>query len=160
MVSLYDVSYSSLAANNKLPVRKHRLTDLSPEDFSAFKVELTQALTAWRDDQYGLLGSGIDWSAIAQAVVDRNGDRISEMRQILSNVSSSSNVTEVVAHVQLVAFSLMMPYIDHPSVFSPNTTSEARSSSLAKASNHCTTAFTRHLEEPLVKLTVQVEKCH
>ena len=40
LVSFYDPSYSSLAANNKLPVRKHRLTDLSSEDVTAFKVEL------------------------------------------------------------------------------------------------------------------------
>ena len=90
--------------------------------------------------------------------MDRNGDRILEMRQILGNVSSSSNVIEVVAHVQLVAFSLVMPYIDHPSVLSSNTTSEARSSSLAKVTNRCTTTFTRHLEEPLVRLTVQEQR--
>jgi hypothetical protein len=155
LVSLYDPSYSSLAANNKLPVRKHRLTDLSSEDLTAFKAEVTQALTEWRNDHYGLLGSGFDWSAIAQAVVDRNGDRISEMRQLLDNVSFSSNITEAVAHVRLIAFALVMPYIDHVAVLSSNTTVKARSSSLAKASNHCTTAFTRHLEVPTVKLTPQ-----
>ena len=37
LVSFYDPSYSSLAANNKLPVRKHGLTDLSSEDVTAFQ---------------------------------------------------------------------------------------------------------------------------
>jgi hypothetical protein len=92
MVSLYDPSYSSLAANNKLPVRTHRLLDLSSEDITAYKAEVAQALTTWRDDGYGVLGSGIDWSAIAQALVDRNGDRISEMWQVLTDGSSSSNI--------------------------------------------------------------------
>jgi hypothetical protein len=77
------------------------------------------------------------------------------MRQILGNVSSSSNVTEAVAHVRLVAFALVMPYVDHISVLSSNTSSEARSSSLARAADHCKTAFTKHLGEPLVKLTAQ-----
>ena len=141
-VSLYDPSYSSLTANNKLPVHNHRLLDLSPQDVTVFNAEVTQALTAWRDDQYGLLGSGIDWSAIAQAVVDRNSNRISEMRQILSNVSPNSNITETVADVRLTAFALVMPYIDHVSILSSNTSDEARLSSLAKVTNHCTTAFT------------------
>jgi hypothetical protein len=155
LVSLYDPAYSSLASNTKLPTRRHRLTALSPENTTAFKAELTQALTQWREDQYGLLGSGIDWSAIVQATVDRNGDRISEIRHLLDSLSSTSNITEAVGHVRLVAFALVMPYIDHASVLSSNTTLEARSRSLARATDHCSIAFTRHLEAPLVDLTVQ-----
>ena len=155
LVSLYDPSYSSLAANNKLPVRKHRLTDLSPENITTFKVEVTQALTGWRDDPYGSLGSGIDWSAIAQAVVDRNGDRISEMRYLLDNISSATDIIGAVRHVRLIAFALVMPYIDHPSVLSSNACLEARLSSLGRAAEHCTTAFTRHLETLSTKLTRQ-----
>ena len=155
LTSLYDPSYSSLVANNQLPVRKHRLTDLSPENITAFEAEVTQALTQWRNDQYGSLGSGIDWSAIAQAVVDRNGDRISEMQAVLGNISSTSNITKAIAHVRLIAFALVMPYIDHRSVLTTNTTVEARSSSLVRATDHCSTAFTRHLEIPFVELTPQ-----
>jgi hypothetical protein len=155
MVSLYDPSYSSLAANNKLPVRTHRLLDLSSEDVIACNAEVAQALATWRDDGYGTLGSGIDWSAIAQALVDRNGDRISEMRQVLADVCSSSNVTEVVSHVRLIAFAMVMPYIDHASVLSANTSGKTRSLSLTKATQHCTTAFTGHLEAQYIKLTLQ-----
>jgi hypothetical protein len=53
LVSLYDPSYSSLARNNKLPVRKHRLLDLSTEDRTSFKAETEQVVTAWHDDDYG-----------------------------------------------------------------------------------------------------------
>jgi hypothetical protein len=77
------------------------------------------------------------------------------MRQILSNVSSNSNITETVGDVRLTAFALVLPYIDHVSILSSNTSDEARLSSLAKATNHCTTAFTKHLEAPLVNLTAQ-----
>ena len=155
LTSLYDPSYSSLVANNQLPVRKHRLTDLSAEDITALKAEVTQALMQWRNDQYGSLGSGIDWSAIAQAVVDRNGDRISEMQTVLGNITSTSNIIKAIAYVGLIAFALVMPYIDHRSVLTTNTTVEARSSSLARATDHCSTAFTRHLEVPFVELTPQ-----
>jgi len=77
------------------------------------------------------------------------------MRHLLDDVSSTSNITEAISHTRLIAFALVMPYIDHISVLSSNTTVEARSSSLGRAADHCTTAFTRHLEAPLVKLTVQ-----
>jgi len=88
--------------------------------------------------------------------VDRNGDRLSEMRHILSrNATSFFNITQVVGEVRLVAFALVMPYIDHVSILSPNSSSEARLSSLGSAMEHCSKAFTGHLDRLVVKLTRQ-----
>lgn len=154
LVSLYDPVYTSLAANNKLPVRKHRLTDLSPEDLTLFKTELTEALKIWNEHGHCQSGSGIDWLAIAQAVADRNGDRISEMWQVLGNVSTSSNVTEIVAHVRLMAFALVMPYVDAPSVLS-SASAPNRARALVSSQKRCTTAFTGHIESSFVQLTAQ-----
>jgi len=48
-----------------------------------------------------------------------------------------------------------MPYIDSASVFVPNVSYETRAPSLASATAHCTVAFTRYLDTPLVKITAQ-----
>ncbi|KIM81237.1 hypothetical protein PILCRDRAFT_505623 [Piloderma croceum F 1598] len=164
-VTLYDPSYTSLAVNHKLPVLKHRLTGMSAEDVSAFRGEVRDACEKWREDGFGAMGSGVDWSAIVQGVVDRNGDRLSELRHTLSrNATSSSgsiNITQVVGEVRLVAFALVMPYIDHVSILSPNSSSEARLSSLGKATEHCTKAFTGHFNALAVggvKLTKQEQR--
>jgi hypothetical protein len=155
MVSLYDPSFTSLRNNTMLPVRKHRLTDLSADDLAAFKGELAEAVTAWRDEQYGHLGSGLDWSAIAQAVVDRNGDRLAEMQLLLANMSSSSNMSEIIGHVRLIAYALVMPYVNIPTVLAANISAEERSASLSSSTKHCATAFTGHLDMLSVNLTKQ-----
>jgi hypothetical protein len=132
---------------------------MSTEDVSAFREEVREALENWREDGFGAMGSGVDWSAIVQGVVDRNGDRLSEMRHILRrNATSSSgsiNITQVVGEIRLIAFALVMPYIDHISILSPNSSSEARLFSLGRATEHCTKAFTGHLDGLVVKLTKQ-----
>jgi hypothetical protein len=164
-VTLYDPSYTSLAVNHELPVLKHRLTGMSTEDVSAFRGEVRDAWEKWREDGFGAIGSGVDWSAIVQGVVDRNGDRLSEMRHILSrnatSPSGSFNVTQVVGEVRLIAFALVMPYIDHVSILSPNSSSETRLSSLGRATEHCTKAFTGHLDALAmggVKMTKQEKR--
>jgi hypothetical protein len=155
MVSLYDPSYISLRNNTRLPVREHRLTDLSANDLAAFKDELEDAVTTWRDEEYGHLRSGIDWSAIAQAVVDRNGDRLAEMQSLLSNTSSSSNITEIIGHVRLIAYALAMPYVNVPTVLAANVSAEERSASLSSSAKRCTIAFTGHLDPLSLNLTKQ-----
>lgn len=156
-VTLYDPVYSSLAANNKLPVLRHNLRDMSSKDKSAFLVEMDQAFTAWNSVRLGD-GSDVDWASIAQAVVERNGDRIAEMRKILEDVSVSSNITEVVSQVRLVAFALVMPYIDHASIFSPNVTGDVRITLLEDSAKHCSLAFTGHIDAPLFHLTPQEQR--
>lgn len=155
LVSLYDPKYSSLAANNKLPVRKHRLIDLSLQDKLTFDAEVAQSMTKWRDDSYGQLGSGIDWSSIAQAVVERNGDRLAELRELLNNTSSDKNITEIVSYARLISFALVMPYVDAPSVLASSATKDSRKSSLYQATLHCTSAFTGHLDDLSIELTAQ-----
>lgn len=155
MVSLYDPSYTSLRNNTKLPTGEHRLTDLSAEDLAAFKEELEDAVLAWRNERPGQLASGIDWSAIAQAVVDRNGDRLAEMRLLLTNISSSSNIMETIGHFRLIAYALVMPYVDVPTVLTADFSADERSASLSNSAKHCATAFTGHLEALSVDLTKQ-----
>lgn len=155
MVTLYDPKYRSLEANHKLPVIQHRLIDISPEDIKTFEAEVSEALYAWRDDQDGQLGSGIDWRSIAQAVVERNADRLSEMRELLGNVSSSTNITAAISTARVIAFALVMPYVDYPSVLSINATEDGRAHSLIKATKQCTFAFTGHLDALSIKMTSQ-----
>ncbi|KII87870.1 hypothetical protein PLICRDRAFT_42393 [Plicaturopsis crispa FD-325 SS-3] len=138
LVSFYSPAYTSLAASNALPRRKHRLLDLSQEDIVAWRTELEQALDDWNAGR----SSGVDWSAIAQAVVDRYGDRLAEMRHVLEEgAPPGANATALVSRVRLVAFALVMPYVDAPTVL----VDAARTAeSLAKANHKCTHAFTGH----------------
>ena len=46
MVMLYDLKYTSLEANHKLPASKHILADISPKDIETFKAEVAKALNA------------------------------------------------------------------------------------------------------------------
>jgi hypothetical protein len=134
---------------------------MSAEDVSIFRREVREALENWREDGFGVMRNGVDWSVIVQGIVDRNGDRLSEMRHILSRNASSSasvNITQGVGEIRLVAFALVMPYIDHVSTLSPNTSSKARLSSLGRAMERCSKAFTGHLDALVVggvKLTRQ-----
>jgi len=87
--------------------------------------------------------------------VDRNVDRLAEMRLLLQNASSNSNITKTISHVRLMAFALVMPHVDSASVLVPNVSYETRAPSLTSATAHCTVAFTRYLDTPLVKITAQ-----
>ncbi|KII87871.1 hypothetical protein PLICRDRAFT_699365 [Plicaturopsis crispa FD-325 SS-3] len=138
LVSFYSPVYTSLAANNALPRRKHRLLDLSREDIATWHAELGQAFGDWNAGR----SSGADWSAIAQAVVDRYGDRLAEMRHVLEEgATPGANATALVSRVRLIAFALAMPYVDAPTVL----VDTARTvESLAKANYKCTYAFTGH----------------
>lgn len=155
MVTLYDPKYTSLEANHILPVSKHNLSDISPGDIKTFKAEVEGALNAWRDDKDGQLSSGVDWRSVAQVAVERNGDRLSEMRELLGNVSSSTNVTAAISTARLIAFALVMPYIDHPTVLSSNATDDSRAKSLHSATQQCSFAFTGHLDTLPLQLTPQ-----
>jgi hypothetical protein len=67
MVTFYDPKYTSLVNNTKLPASKHRLVDLSEGDIATWRKELDQSLVSWATEQ----SSGVDWSAIVQAAVNR-----------------------------------------------------------------------------------------
>ena len=127
---LYDLKYTSLEANHKLPASKHILADISPKDIETFKAEVAKALNAWRNDKYGQLSSRIDWRPITQAAMERNGDCLSELRELLVNVSSCTNVTATVSTTCFIAFALVMPYIDHFSVLSFSAKGDNRVKSL------------------------------
>ncbi|KZP14883.1 hypothetical protein FIBSPDRAFT_1048534 [Athelia psychrophila] len=156
-ITLYDAKYTSLAANTKLPRRKHRLIDISPADKAVFHAELDEAITAWIDDPRGE-GSGVDWSSIAHAIIKRSGDSIAELHTLLANVNATSKVTDVVSTARLIAFALIMPYADHAAVFAPTITAASRSAVLADISLQCSLAFTGHIDAQLYRLTPQEER--
>lgn len=155
LISLYDSKYTSLTEDNKLPVRKHRLTALSSEDSVTFNAEVSQALTAWRDDNYGTHSGGIDWSAISHAVLDRNEGRLAELREFFRNLSPSSNITEAIGRVRLLTFALLMPYVDFASALSFDVTKDSRASSLSNAARRCSLAFTGHFDILHLELNAQ-----
>lgn len=155
LVSLYDPKYSSLEGNNQLPIRYHNLSDISSQDVKTFTDEVGQALNAWRSKNYGELGSGIDWSSIAKAAVDRNGNRLAEMRELLRDTAADSAVVEAVSRIRLVAYALVMPYLDVPSTFSPSASNSSRDYSLSLAAQRCTVGLTGHLDKLNMKLTIQ-----
>ncbi|KZP34075.1 hypothetical protein FIBSPDRAFT_847212 [Athelia psychrophila] len=155
LVTLYDPVYSSLAANNRLPRLEHGLVDLSDEDRETFLEELDGAIRAWNNNTKGEGVSGVDWVAIAQAVVDRTGDTLAELHALISDIPPAANVTEVVSNARLAAFALLMPYVDHAALFAPGITTAERSSVLAAVSKRCSVVFTGHIDAPAYQLTSQ-----
>ncbi|KAF7965035.1 hypothetical protein HWV62_853, partial [Athelia sp. TMB] len=157
-VTLYDPKYKSLTENNKLPRREHRLGDLSADDEAVFRTELVEAMKAWTKDDPRGEGSGVDWSSIAHGTVERNGDRIAELHTLLSKVNATSNITEVVSTARLIAFGIILPYVDHAAVFEPEITASDRSAVLSAVSTKCSLAFTGHIDAPRYRLTPQEQR--
>ena len=157
-VTLYDPKYKSLAKNTKLPRRQHRLVDLSADDEAVFRTELDGAMKAWTNNDPRGEGSGVDWSSIAHGIVERNGDRIAELHTLLSKVNTTSDVMEVVSTTRLIAFGLILPYIDHAAVFAPDITASDRSTVLSAVSAQCSLAFTGHIDAPRYSLTLQEQR--
>lgn len=157
-VTLYDPKYTSLAASNKLPRRQHRISDLSAADEAVFRAELDAAMIAWTTTDPRGEGSGVDWSSIAHAIVERSGDRLAELHTLLVNVNASSNVTEIVSTARLTVFAIIMPYVDHAAVFAPAISAHARSAILGEVSTQCSIAFTGHIDAPLYRLTPQEQR--
>ncbi|KZP26778.1 hypothetical protein FIBSPDRAFT_854463 [Athelia psychrophila] len=155
LVTLYDPVYSSLAANNRLSRLEHNLVDLSDEDREIFLKELDGALRAWNDDAKDEGVSGVDWVAIAQAVVDRTGDTLAELHALISDIHPAAHATEVVSNARLAAFALLMAYVDHTALFAPRITTAERSSVLADVSKRCSVVFTGHIDAPAYNLTLQ-----
>lgn len=146
MVTAYDPAYTSLAGNNKLPAHQRRLGDMSTEDTVAFNEDVVSAVTRWMG---GSGGSGIDWTAIAQTVVDRNAGRLAELRHVLRKYTSSppSNTTLAIAHVRAIAFAVIMPYASGDALSLPSTPTKRRAA-LLLARIKCTYAFTKHIPAP------------
>lgn len=154
--------YTSLRETFAKPVREHRLLKISKEDIQTWVAEVESVVRRWNDDsrEHRTEGSGLDWSAIAQAAVDRNADRLAELRYLLQSYTQPSelnggitadqvNATEAISRVRFVAFSLVMPYIDAPAALSSNATQYSRQTATAKALEKCTHAFTRYIPTEL-----------
>ncbi|KAF7968383.1 hypothetical protein HWV62_30881 [Athelia sp. TMB] len=154
-VTLYDPEYKSLAENNKLPRRRHRLADLSIDDKAVFLAEVDGAMKAWTNTDPRGEGSGVDWSSIAHSIVERNGDRITEFHTLLSTVNTTANITEVVSIARLIVFGMILPYVDHAAVFAPEITASDRSAVLSAVPTKCSLAFTGHIDVPRYRLTPQ-----
>ncbi|KAF7972389.1 hypothetical protein HWV62_18028 [Athelia sp. TMB] len=157
-VTLYDPKYKSLAENSKLPRRQHRLVDLSADDKTVFRTELDTAMKAWTNNDPRGEGSGVDWSSIAHGIVERNGDRIAELHILLSKVNATSNITELVSTARLIAFGLILPYVDHATIFAPYISAPKRRAVLSEASTQCSLAFTGHIDAPRYHLTPQEQR--
>lgn len=157
LVTLYDSKYTSLAANNRLPRPEHGLADLSAEDQEVFLAELDGMLRAWNSDTKGevAMASGADWLTVAQVVVDRAGDTLAELHALLSDLTPASNATQILSNAQLTVFALLMPYIDHKTLFAPGITTTDRASILEDVSKRCGVIFTGHIDAPAYKLTAQ-----
>ena len=115
-------------------------------------------MKAWTSNDPRGEGSGLDWSSIAHGIVERNGDRIAELHTLLSKVNATSNVTEVVSNARLIAFGLILPYVDHAAVFAPEITASDRSAVLSAVSTKCSLAFTGHIDAPRYRLTPQEQR--
>lgn len=139
---------------------------MSTSDIAAFLGEVESVVERWNEDELsGEVGSGVDWSAVAQAVVDRNADRLAELRHALREYTSSttttansntvsnigSNTTSAISHVRLIAFALVMPYVDGPSVLSPSSTAATRKQASRSALENCARAFTYHISRPSIQ---------
>lgn len=151
-VSLYESIYDSLDPSHKLSRTEHHLRNMSAHDIKRFKYAIGISLRMWKQNDYGSFGRmGIDWSAILQGVVDRYGDRLTEMKEMLGD--RNMNVTDAISQTGRLAFAMLMPYVDFPTVLSDDATPSSRRSSLSRAHNSCRLAFTNHFYQLSPKLT-------
>lgn len=157
-VTLYDPKYKSLAENTKRPRSQHHLGDLSADDEAIFRSELDEAMKAWTNKDPRGEASGVDWSSIAHGIIERNGDRVAELHALLSTINATSDVMEVVSTARLIAFGMILPYVDHAAVFAPDITASDRSTVLSEISVECSLAFTGHIDAPRYRLTPQEQR--
>lgn len=154
MVTLYNAKYTSLRSNHDLPVLQHSLTNISPEDIKTFSADVEYTMRMW-NRRVTTEDFGVDWQSVVKEVVNRYADRLSEMREVMESVSSSTDIATVVSNIHIVAFAMGMPYINSPSVLGANASSIDRRNSLALSVEKCTSAFTGHIHLLSQELTEQ-----
>ena len=140
-VSLYSTAYPSLQPAFAQPVHLQRLTNLSTSDISSFRSHIESALTNWQSD-IKKSHRPVDWLGIVQAIMDRNGDRLSELKTVLQ--TRGANLTALIDQARLVTYTMLMPYINVPQLES--SIAQKRPVVIRAAVRECSVAFTGHLE--------------
>jgi hypothetical protein len=121
MVTFYDPALSSLGpAREEVPMYSHRVwNNISEADAGAVVDQVEEVLRRpdlWAQDD-------ISWSSIADQVVENWGDRIVQINYTLHNPMLNASTT--VRHVQLLAYTLLNPYLDTTALPHTNTSNPA-----------------------------------
>jgi hypothetical protein len=103
-----------------VPMYSHRVwNNISEADAGAVVDQVEQVLRRpglWAQDD-------ISWSSIADQVVENWGDRIAQINYTLNNPMLNASTT--VRHVQLLAYTLLNPYLDTTALPHTNTSNPA-----------------------------------
>lgn len=111
VVSAYDETYASLAEDRRGKTRAHhRLTAISNEDKERLKAEVEEVVQ--RTKEQG--PSQINWPSMFQAVIDRYGERLEDLRYILR--LSDIDPTNIVAAARQKVLVMLTPYMVIPQV--------------------------------------------
>ena len=136
VISFFDPALSSLVdARAGKPREDFRLDEISEADSKYIRDQLTDVFT--RDDQ----GSGIDWGAVTQVIVDRYAGRLELLQHILQNPESNRNVTEQVAEARSQVLIMLSPYM-LTSAIPPNPTESVDPSWIDPVVKHCASTHT------------------
>ncbi|KAH9926104.1 uncharacterized protein B0H18DRAFT_954784 [Fomitopsis serialis] len=169
-VTFYNPRYQSLirARATQKGMREHRAwLNISDEDAAAIVQEVEDVLSRPAGE-----GSGMNWGALAQDVVEEWAGRTMQLKEFLDKVSKdeSLNATETVLAVRRLAYSPLNPYMDTTSAqnstawgsfFEADPTSLGWSAQVAtpwmntSALERCKYAATSVTYNPRVRLTSQ-----
>ncbi|KAF7311592.1 hypothetical protein MKEN_01061900 [Mycena kentingensis (nom. inval.)] len=112
MVTYYHPRLTSLlpdrkADRNDLPMRAHRLVNISDNDARSVVEEFDSVLAR----SFGN-GSGMDWTGTALSIVEYWGTRVSHMHALLLNASEpTANITASLPSIRTLAYTLINPYM-------------------------------------------------
>ncbi|KAG9079768.1 hypothetical protein FRC06_007488 [Ceratobasidium sp. 370] len=107
VVSAYDEAYNSLVTSRQMvPRSKHRLGDISVDDWGRLKAEVHEVLARKH------LPTQVNWQSLFQAVVDRYAERLEDLRHLLRRADLDPvELTAVARHRVLV---MLAPYMVLP----------------------------------------------
>ena len=144
VVSFFDPALSSLIDARAGKLREDfRLDGISEADSEYIRDRITDVFTR------GGQGSGIDWGAVTQVIVDRYAGRLELLRYILQNPESKRNVTEQVAETRSQVLIMLSPYM-LTSAIPPNPTGPVDPSWIDPVVKHCASTHTAWAPEALL----------
>lgn len=115
VVSAYDETYRSLVEGRQGQTRaRHRLAGISDKDKERLRAEVKEVVQRTRE-------RGIrqwNWPSLFQAVIDRYGERLEDLRYILR--LSETDSTSVVAAARQKVLVMLTPYMVLPQAKSPH----------------------------------------
>ncbi|KAG8748292.1 hypothetical protein FRC10_007682 [Ceratobasidium sp. 414] len=107
IISAYDETYTSLVTSRQMvPRSKHRLGNISIDDWERLKVEVHEVLARKH------LPARVNWQSLFQAVVDRYAERLEDLRYLLRR--TDLDPAELAAVARHRVLTMLAPYMVLP----------------------------------------------